>query len=72
MALFVFCVGLGAALDLAVRKGYLEREKGKTKQKGSKTRIEADNYSIEDKRYEYVTSLQHFVFYAIVFQRQND
>ena len=46
--------GVGAALDLAVKKGYLGKEKDKTIKKGKKNRIEADNYSIEDKRYEYV------------------
>lgn len=48
----VLVTGLGSALDLAVKKGYLEKEGKAPVVKASKNRIEADNYSIEDKRYE--------------------
>ena len=46
--------GVGAALDLALKKGYLGKEKVKPIKKAEKNRIEADNYSIEDKSYKYV------------------
>ena len=46
--------GIGAALSLAGKKGYLENKAAKNSllNKTNKTKIEAENYSIEDKRYE--------------------
>ena len=50
--------GIGQALNVAVNKGFLQKEKLKS-QKMSKNMLEmtAQNYSIEDKRYEYVSIL---------------
>ncbi|XP_064600247.1 U4/U6.U5 tri-snRNP-associated protein 1-like [Liolophura sinensis] len=44
--------GLGAALSLAMKKGYLEQEFKKKGTAPKHEHIQAQNYSIEDKRYE--------------------
>ena len=47
--------GIGAALQVAVSKGFMEHEKIKQHRLvKNKEDIEAQNYSIEDKRYELV------------------
>lgn len=45
-------IGLAAALDLASKKGYLHEEKAKRVTSLKQTGLEAENYSIEDKRYD--------------------
>ncbi|ESP02865.1 hypothetical protein LOTGIDRAFT_156816 [Lottia gigantea] len=44
--------GVGAALQLAMKKGYLEKEQLKMSAASKKVDLEAKNYSIEDKRYD--------------------
>lgn len=44
--------GLAAALELAKKKGYLEQQVHKTTSAPRHTTLEAQNYSIEDKRYD--------------------
>ena len=45
--------GMGAALSVAVNKGFLEREVIRTHRiTAGMMEIKAQNYSIEDKRYE--------------------
>ena len=51
----VISSGIGGALRVAMTKGFLEHEQIKQfKKVKNKEDLEAQNYSIEDKRYEYV------------------
>ena len=51
----VISSGIGGALQVAMNKGFLEHEEIKQfKRVKNKQDLEAQNYSIEDKRYEYV------------------
>lgn len=44
--------GVGAALELAMKKGYLQKEVVKQNTSSKREELEAQNYSIEDKRYD--------------------
>ncbi|XP_021358089.1 U4/U6.U5 tri-snRNP-associated protein 1-like [Mizuhopecten yessoensis] len=44
--------GVGAALELAMKKGYLQKEVVKQNTSANREELEAQNYSIEDKRYD--------------------
>ena len=44
--------GIGAALKLAGKKGYLESQAGKVSSAPRHTTLQAQNYSIEDKKYD--------------------
>ena len=48
----VVCEGLGGALALAMRKGYLEKEVVRQRGAAPAQGMAIDNYTIEDKRYE--------------------